>query len=157
MIRQFQFEAEVYQSLSCVPMTARRKLDRLGIKLSLQEWQQLGRGERLMICHAPAASAEECEALGLFIEEAVVGRCGSPPRHLPEQGRKAAEPPSLPPPRVVANAQALGVVLSARDWQRLDDDQRYALIKLGDIEQPSHNFKPALAEFLPNSGPTVSA
>jgi Conserved nitrate reductase-associated protein (Nitr_red_assoc) len=57
---------------------------------------------------------------------------------------------------VVANAQALGVALSAKDWQRLDDDQRYALIKLGDVEQPGHNFRPALAEFLSDNGSTVS-
>src|SRR5262249_52580966 len=41
MIRQFQFEAEIYQSLSCVPMQARRKLDAVGIKVHLAQWQQL--------------------------------------------------------------------------------------------------------------------
>ena len=30
----------------------------------------------------------------------------------------------------------------------MDDDQRYALIKLGNTEQPSHNFAAALEEFL---------
>ena len=56
MIRKFQFEAEIYDSLSCLPMAARRKLDELGIKIGFDQWQQLGRGERLMICHAPTAS-----------------------------------------------------------------------------------------------------
>ena len=30
MIRQFQFEAEIYQSLSCVPMQARSEERRVG-------------------------------------------------------------------------------------------------------------------------------
>jgi hypothetical protein len=33
-------------------MAVRRKLDRLGIKIGLEQWELLGRGERLMICHA---------------------------------------------------------------------------------------------------------
>jgi hypothetical protein len=50
MIRKFKLEAEIYESLNCLPMAA------VGIKLHLAQWGQLGRGERLMICHAPADS-----------------------------------------------------------------------------------------------------
>ncbi len=46
MIRKFKFEDEIYESLNCLPMAARRKLDSLGVKLSLAQWEQLGRGER---------------------------------------------------------------------------------------------------------------
>jgi hypothetical protein len=53
MMRKFKFEAEIYDSLNCLPLAARRKLDALGIKLHLAQWEQFGRGERLMICHAP--------------------------------------------------------------------------------------------------------
>ena len=58
MIRKFKFEAEIYESLNCLPTAARRKLDAAGIKLHLAQWEQLGRGEKLMICHAPADSEE---------------------------------------------------------------------------------------------------
>ncbi len=148
MMRRFEFEAEVYESLSCVPMAARRKLDRLGLKIGLEQWQQLGRGERLMICHAPAAEPDECEALRLFIHEAAVARSGSPPRPLSDESRQDAEPPAEPPPVLVANAHSLGVTLIAQEWERLDDDERYALIKLGNGPRPSHNFKAALHELL---------
>ena len=47
MIRKFKFEAEIYESLNCLPMATRRKLDAVGIKLHLAQWEQLGRGERL--------------------------------------------------------------------------------------------------------------
>src|SRR5262245_6278450 len=147
MIRQFQFEAEVYQSLSCVPMQARRKLDAVGIKVHLAQWQQLGRGERLMICHAPAASPEERAALKLFIEEATMARAGSTPKELSEEVRRGATPPPAPPPRLIAHARDLGTDLTQDKWNKLDEDERYALVKLGDVERPSHNLKSALMEF----------
>jgi hypothetical protein len=148
MMRRFQFEAEVYDSLNCVPMGVRRKLDYLGIKIGLEQWQQLGRGERLMICHAPAQSIEECEALRVFIEEATVNRCGSRPKALPQEVRVGASPPATAPTALRASAEAAGVTISQADWDRLDDDQRYALIKLGGGTQQSHNLKAALTEFL---------
>ena len=147
MIRQFQFEAEIYESLSCVPMQARRKLDAVGIKVHLAQWQQLGRGERLMICHAPAGTSEECAALKLFIEEATLARAGSPPKELSEEVRRGATPPPVPPPRLISHARDLGTELTQEKWNQLDDDERYALVKLGDVDRPSHNLKSALIEF----------
>jgi len=47
MMRQFKFEDEIHRTLSCVPMAVRRKLDKVGVKISLDQWQALGRGERL--------------------------------------------------------------------------------------------------------------
>jgi hypothetical protein len=47
----------------------------------------------------------------------------------------------------VHNARASGVELDREAWAGLDDEQRYALIKLGDVKKPSHNLKPALREF----------
>jgi hypothetical protein len=149
MMRQFDFEAEIYKSLTCLPMAARRKLDRLGLKLSLEQWQRLSRGERLMICHAPTSLPDECEALRLFVHEATVERSGLPPRPLSDEVRADAEPPAEPPPTLVANASAVGIAVSAQDWGRLDDDERYALIKLSGTTRPSHNFRAALRELLP--------
>ncbi len=148
MIRQFQFEAEIYESLACVPMQARRKLDAVGIKIGLAQWQQLGRGERLMICHAPANTPEECTALKLFIEEATMAKAGSAPKTLPEEARRGATPPKSPPQRLIANARNFGTDLTQDKWNALDEDERYALVKLGDVERPSHNLPSALKEFL---------
>jgi hypothetical protein len=151
MMRRFGFEEEIYQSFSCLPMAARRKLDRLGVKISLEQWQQLSRSERLMICHAPAGMPDECEALASFIQEVAFSRSGSPPRPLSDDTRREAEPPEHPPPLLVANAKTLGFALTAREWARLDGDERYALIKLGGSQQPSHNFGAALHELVGRS------
>lgn len=158
MLRRFKFEEEVYESLSCVPMAVRRKLDRVGVKISLEQWQGLGRGERLAICHLPAESAEEREVMKVFIEEAVRNRCGSATKPVTEEMRRAAEPPASPPAALVAGAKAEGVELSQSAWQRLDADERYALIKLGGGEKHSHNFGAALRELVgQGSRATLSA
>jgi hypothetical protein len=148
MIRKFKFEAEIYESLNCLPIAARRKLDAVGIKLHLAQWDQLGRGERLMICHAPADSEEERSALRTFIEEVALARTGSPAKILPNEARRSANPPDHPPQVLAQHARASGVELDDKAWAVLDDDQRYALIKLGDSERPSHNLELALQEFL---------
>jgi hypothetical protein len=147
MIRKFNFEADIYESLNCLPMAARRKLDALGIKIHLAQWEQFGRGERLMICHAPAEADEERSALRTFIEEVTIARTGSPAQVLPHDARQSAYPPAHPPLALVQHARAFGVELDDDAWAALDDDQRYALIKLGDAERPSHNLELALREF----------
>ena len=47
MIRKFEFEADIYESLNCLPMAARRKLDALGIKVHLPDRAQQEPGERV--------------------------------------------------------------------------------------------------------------
>jgi len=148
MIRRFKFEDEVHHSLACVPMAVRRKLDRVGVKVSLEQWQALPQHERLAICHLPTASEEECDALRTFIEEAVRLRSGAGTKALPESVRRSAEPPAAPPEKLVANAQTVGVTLNDAVWQRLDPDERYALIKLGGGAEQSHNFVTALRELI---------
>jgi hypothetical protein len=157
MIRKFEFEADIYESLNCLPMAARRKLDALGIKVHLAQWEQFGRGERLMICHAPADTEEERSALRTFIEEVGIARTGSPAQVLPEAARQSAYPPAHPPLMLVQNARASGVELNGEAWAALDDDQRYALIKLGDGARPSHNLEPALREFFGNDSQQESS
>ena len=100
-----------------------------------------------MICHAPADSEEEQSALRTFIEEVALARTGSPAKTLSDDTRRSANPPDRPPQILAHHARACGVELDNREWAALDD-QRYALIKLGGSERPSHNLELALQEFL---------
>ena len=77
MIRRFNFEDEVHHSLACVPMAVRRKLDRVGVKVSLEQWQALAQYERLAICHLPTDSDEERETVRTFLDETVKARSGT--------------------------------------------------------------------------------
>jgi hypothetical protein len=148
MIRRFKFEDEVHQTLSCVPMAVRRKLDKIGLKISLDQWQALGRGERLAICHLPIESAEERDTVATFIDETVRHRCGNAAKPLSEDIRRAADPPAAPPAMLITNAKAQGFEIGQPAWERLDQDERYALMKLGGGTEPSHNFHAALQELL---------
>ncbi|HZO82722.1 MAG TPA: nitrate reductase associated protein [Candidatus Binataceae bacterium] len=148
MMRRFKFEDEIYTTLACVPMAVRRKLDRVGIKIALEQWQALGRGERLAVCHLPDTSAEEREALRLFISEAVRRARGEEPRELSEAQRAVADPPRELPSQLAERARMAGVKLDQAVWERFDADERYALVKLGTGNEPSHNLAAALAEFL---------
>jgi hypothetical protein len=130
MFRRFHFEDDIYCTLECVPMTVRRKLDRIGLKVHLAQWQGLTQGERLAICHLPADAPDECEALRTFIVESVTRASGEQPKDLTPEQRQASEPPDQVPPSLVADAHAAGAVLTQAMWDRLDGDERYMLTKL---------------------------
>ena len=148
MMREFKFEDEMTTSLACVPMAVRRKLDRVGVKIGLKQWQALGRGERLAICHLPISDTKEREALVLFIGEAIERTCGERPSMLADEQRAIADPPAVIPPELARSAREAGVTLDQAAWDRLDPDERYALLKLGGGPRHSHNLAAALAEFL---------
>jgi hypothetical protein len=147
-MRRFRFEGDIYDSLNCVPMAARRKLDRVGLKVGLEQWQSLSRAEHLAICYMPATSPDECEALREVILTVVKARNRSEPKELPAEARRTAEPPEQPPLLLVQRSKALGFVLSEQVWRGLDEDERYALMKLGNEKTASHNLSAALAEFI---------
>jgi hypothetical protein len=148
MIRHFKFEEEVHQNLACVPMAVRRKLDRVGVKVSLEQWQALAQYERLAICHLPTGSDEENDVLRTFLAETVRARAGAATKAVSDEVKVSAEPPGAPPQRLVENAQTVGVTLSQTVWEGLDPDERYALIKLGGGAKRSHNFATALRELI---------
>jgi hypothetical protein len=147
MMREFKFEEDMRRSLACVPMSVRRKLDRVGVKVGLKQWQALGHGERMAICHLPADHEDERETLKLFITEAVERVCGEKPTTLVEAQRAIADPPRILPADLAQSAHKAGVTLDQAAWERLDQDERYALIKLGGGAKHSHNLAAALAEF----------
>jgi hypothetical protein len=147
MIRKFKFEDDMHESLQCVPMAVRRKLDRVGLKIGLEQWKALDLGERLAICHIPTDSGEECDALAFFIRETMTRRFGVEPKKLSDAARASAEPPATPPNQLVGHARELGFNLSGPVWARLDADERFALVKMGDLATPSHNLAGALKEF----------
>ena len=127
-MRQFQFEADIYKSLDCVPMAARRKLDGAGVKVSLEQWKSLSRSERIAICEMPAESANETAALRDFVSQVVMTRHGTAPKVLAEEKRALARPPSSPPAELVARAARFGFNLTQSEWDLIDDDERYAFV-----------------------------
>jgi hypothetical protein len=146
MMREFMFEEEMHQSLAGVPMAVRRKLDRVGVKIGLKQWQALGRGERLAICHLPIDHENQRETLNLFITEAVERACGEQPKTRRKRARHRRTAPHTLPAEVAAQ-RAPRARLDQAAWERLDADERHALINLVGGARHSHNLAAALAEF----------
>jgi hypothetical protein len=139
--RQFAFEAEI----NCLPMSVKRKLDRVALKIGRKQWLGLRPEERMAISHLPSKSKEECEALRIFIR-GVLARNSTEPISLPEAVGQLADPPVEVPVAVIESAREVGFLLDQQKWSKLDDDQRYALTKLIDPAKKSKRAR-ALAEF----------
>jgi cyclic pyranopterin phosphate synthase len=114
----YAFEA-IDETLPYLPLAARRVLDRLGRKLSLEGWLSLGIGDRRRIVKAGADDTVDGEAVSV-IERAV------PP---PSRIDPANEPdPTSPGPEIVRALGAFRPIHDAR-WQALRPLDRYALAK----------------------------
>jgi hypothetical protein len=155
MYKRFAFEGEVHQSLSCVPLTVRRKLDVAGLKISLAGWQVLTREERLALCHLPIDSDDE---VGIY-QEVMRGFCD---RHAvplstitdPKLTERTWNAPEFPA-SVTARLEEAGARITTPAWRALDEESRYALLKMAEPKQSIAKFKAVLAELdlLPPPGP----
>lgn len=143
----FQFEQDFAESLRCVPMQVRLKLDTCGIKLPLALWNQFSLAERqhLMVqdCGDVAAIATYRDHLHHLIQH-----------YQADPVKTLAIDPAPPwldshsiPASVQDQADAVGNPLTLAQWQALTPLQRFALIKLSRPSHENHNFRPALVEF----------
>jgi hypothetical protein len=147
-MRRFDFESDIYETLSCVPMAVRHKLDCAGIKITLQQWEALPLAQRRILCELPHQTQSQLSHLSELICQRIRECSGEQPSVLSSEQRHAAFPPSELRSRLADNAYALGFALSPERWTSLDDDERYALMKLGGGLRTKRNFGPALKEFL---------
>jgi hypothetical protein len=71
------------ETLELIPRGVRDKLDRVGIRLHLAEWQALGLAEREWLCTAACTTTEEADAYAARLEALVRAVTGKPPTRLP--------------------------------------------------------------------------
>jgi hypothetical protein len=143
----FQFEADFVDSLRCIPMQVRCKLDTCGIKLKLSDWNQMTTAERQALVELPWTTETEIQSYGEYIQRLIIQHTGIPAAKLlvephPEWLNSASIPPS-----VEEKAQEIGVVLTEQKWANLRPLQRFALIKLSRSGHENKNFPRAIAEF----------
>jgi len=144
----FAFEDDFVASLRCIPMAVRLKLDRSGIKLSLRQWSRFTREDRAELLETSCATAPEVEAYRARLVELVTLRAKEEAKPLPEPPAALWELVGEAPPVVTAYAQSVGVSPpTAREWRRLTELQRFALIKLTRDNHDNVNFVPAMREF----------
>jgi hypothetical protein len=75
-------QAELEAALTLMPRSIRDKLDRVGIKLHLKEWQAFSLAERTQLRDAPCDSASDLAAYAAMVEALVLRCTGKQPDRL---------------------------------------------------------------------------
>ncbi len=143
----FDFEADFVDSLRCIPMAVRLKLDTCGVKLKLVEWNHLAKAECDRLVELPCVNANEIAVYREYLTQTIVQQTGRAPSLLEID----PAPPWLNDREVSAGvklkADEEGLDLTLLQWQQLTPLQRFALIKLTRSSHENNNFIPALKEF----------
>ncbi|ELS03628.1 hypothetical protein Xen7305DRAFT_00033520 [Xenococcus sp. PCC 7305] len=143
----FQFEAEFIDSMHCIPMIVRMKLDTCGVKLKLTHWGKFELSERQTLIEMPCQTTEEAIKYKEFLQNLILQKTGDTAKEL----AIAPNPPWLDeqaiPETLQSKATEFQVEFLLTQWQDLTPLQRFALIKLSSPSHESKNFLPALKEF----------
>lgn len=143
----FQFEADFVESLRCIPMQVRMKLDTCGVKLKLTHWHQFSQSERQALVDLVCTTEEESQVYRASLQELVTKYTGQPASELPVDPHPPWLDTTQIPEDVQAKAGECGITLQHEDWAKLNPPQRFALIKLSRPSHENKNFLPALQEF----------
>ncbi|NJO40822.1 MAG: nitrate reductase maturation protein NarM [Cyanobacteria bacterium CRU_2_1] len=147
MTQFFQFEADFVDSLRCIPMQVRFKLDTCGVKLKLPHWNQFTHEERQMLVETLCVTDAETQAYRQNLRDLVHTHTGELPSDLPIDPHPAWLDASTIPESVQEEGHSLGVTITLEQWVNLSPLQRFALIKLSRSQHENKNFLPALKEF----------
>lgn len=144
----FAFEADFVDTLRCVPMAVRFKLDRVGVKITLRQWSRLTPEDRFDRLMAPCETAGEVEAYRQALRAVVAERAGEVPKDLPPDATVPWSAVARTPHQVVVFAGDVGVAPPPDAvWADLTDLQRFVLLKLSRDNHDNVNFVPAMREF----------
>jgi hypothetical protein len=143
----FQFEADFVDSLRCIPMQVRYKLDTCGIKLKLADWNHMTQVEREALVELPCTTETEVQAYQNYLQQLIIKHTGTPPATLPIEPEPAWLNANTIPDSIQEKAQEIGVNLTLSQWVDLTPLQRFALIKLSRSGHENKNFSKAIAEF----------
>ncbi|WP_219933450.1 nitrate reductase associated protein [Caulobacter vibrioides] len=144
----FAFERDFSGSLRCIPMIVRFKLDRVGVKLTLRQWSQLGRAERerlvLQACDAP----DEAAAYRASLIADLFARTDQQPDVFEPDPAPAWSCREAVAESVATWCAGLGLAPpQAARWAQLSALQRFTLTKLSRPGHDNENFIAAMTEF----------
>ena len=125
----FQFEADFVDSLRCIPMQVRYKLDTCGAKLKLPHWNQFSQAERQQLVDLPCETDTEVRTYRETLHRLVAENGGDRPFDLPLDPAPEWHHGSVIPTSVQEQSNNFGVSLTLAQWASLTPLQRFALIK----------------------------
>jgi hypothetical protein len=143
----FSFEADFVESLHCIPMMVRMKLDTCGVKLKLSHWNRFNDVEKQAAIAKPCTTLKEAEQYRDFLQALVTEKTGAKASELAIEDNPAWLSSNTVPIGVVEKAAEFNLVITIQQWQALTPLQRFALIKLSRPSHENSNFLPALKEF----------
>lgn len=147
MNKFFQFEADFVESLRCIPMQVRLKLDTCGVKLKLSHWYQFNNEERDLLVIKPCETPKEIKDYHDFLQNLIINKTGSPAKELEIDKNPLWLNEDMIPPNIIKKAAEFKINLTLNQWKSLTPLQRFALIKLSISSHENKNFYPALQEF----------
>jgi hypothetical protein len=147
MSQFFQFESDFVDSLRCIPMIVRFKLDTCGVKLKLHQCNQFTEADRVQTIETPCRSESEICIYHDLLHQLVEQRTGEAATDLELDQNPAWNDAETIPESVRQKAQEMGVSISQSQWAELSSIQRFVLIKLSRSSHENANFLPAVKEF----------
>ncbi|MGC4060780.1 MAG: nitrate reductase associated protein [Aquabacterium sp.] len=146
-IQFFRFEADFVDSLRCVPMIVRFRLDLCGIKLSLRAWNRFSVSTRARLATMRTTTPGEIDAYRDFLSAAILD-VGEPVVPVAVDAQPAWMDTRQLPVVVTRKLDEMRLTLNgAMSWAQLGPLQRFALVKLTRGGHENENFLPALREF----------
>lgn len=144
----YRFEEDfVEDGIRCIPMIVRFKLDIAGIKLKLAEWSRFTEAEKHRLSMLPCITVPEIDSFRDTVNELTFKRSG----HLPAPlGTDNIPPwyPGLPVNHALKEKAAeFNQQITMDDWMKLNNLQRFALLKLCRPGHENRNFPLAMKEF----------
>ena len=144
----FQFEADFAGALYCIPMSVRLKLDDVGIKVSLKQWNKLSRNERDRLLAEPCETGAQRSVYRQLVAGLIEARTGAKAQDLPVDSHPEWTDASRIPTQVGEYFLSKGLAaLTLEQWAGLTPLKRFVLIKLTRPGHSNENFLPALHEF----------
>ena len=143
----FEFEADFVDSLRCIPMIVRMKLDTCGIKLKLHQWNKFDQQQRQKLVNLSCLNNQEIKIYRKFLQNLITETTGEIAKDL----KIDPSPPWLNnhqiPIEIIKQTQDFNIEITLEKWQKLNPLQRFALLKLSNSKHENSNFLPALQEF----------
>lgn len=142
----FEFEADFAGDLRCIPMAVRRKLDLLGLKLGLPHWHRLSAEERQRLLQWPD-DGEGLDSMAAWLRQRTATMPEGQAKPLPPALTEPWQQAETCPEPLLEACRDQGLELDAAGWSRLNELQRFALIKLSRAGHEHRNLPQALDEF----------
>ena len=143
----FAFERDFIDSLRCIPMVVRYKLDTCGVKLKLNHWNDFNQQERQTLVDKSCQTPAEIEKYRTELQELVRQKTGEYAKELTIEDHPSWLNKQEIPNNVQEKVQQFDLQLTLPQWQKLNDIQRFVLIKLSRSSHENRNFLPAIKEF----------